>query len=150
MFTIQNTLEEYSGNKLNSNYDLFCYLKIAQKWNKIMGSTLSRVCAPAFFKNHILTITVLDSAWANELTMKKTNIFRNIQEETRVTVNDLRTRIGEIYNESKEDLCKKEKYITDEDMKWIENVLEKSNIEDEKLNDMFYSMLRNIIKSGYD
>ena len=61
MHTIENILNEYSKRNVN----LFAYLKIAQKWNIIIGETLSKICYPSFYKNGILTLTVADSVWAN-------------------------------------------------------------------------------------
>lgn len=146
MFSIQNMLEEYSSKNFRLNHDMFLYLKIYQNWNKIMGDTLSKICAPAFFKNNVLTVTVSDSAWANELMMKRVAIFKNIQKEINITVNELRTRIGDITTEIKEEK-NVESYITDEDMKWIDKVVSESNIEDEKMQKLFSSLLRNVVKN---
>ena len=43
MHTIENILNEYSKRNIN----LFAYLKIAQKWNIIIGETLSKICYPS-------------------------------------------------------------------------------------------------------
>ena len=45
----ENILNEYSKRNIN----LFAYLKIAQKWNIIIGETLSKICYPSFYKNGI-------------------------------------------------------------------------------------------------
>ena len=95
MHTIENILNEYSKRNIN----LFAYLKIAQKWNIIIGETLSKICYPSFYKNGILTLTVADSVWANEISMNRLNIFKNIKKETDIIVSELRTRVGEIENE---------------------------------------------------
>ena len=95
MHTIQNILNEYSKKNIN----LFGYLKIAQKWNIIIGETLSKICYPSFLKNGVLTLTVADTVWANEISMNRLNIFKNIKKETDIIVSELRTRVGEIENE---------------------------------------------------
>ena len=78
MHTIENILNEYSKRNIN----LFAYLKIAQKWNIIIGETLYKICYPSFYKNGVLTLTVADSVWANEISMNRLNIFKNIKKET--------------------------------------------------------------------
>lgn len=96
MHTIQNILNEYS----KKNISLYGYLQIAQKWNIIIGETLSKICYPSFFKNGVLTLTVIDTVWANEISMNRLNIIKNIKKETDIIVVEIKTRIGEI-NEDK-------------------------------------------------
>ncbi|WP_300717712.1 DUF721 domain-containing protein [uncultured Brachyspira sp.] len=86
MHTIKNTLEEYSSIKSYQNINLANYIKISQKWNDIMGEVLSKICTPSFYRNGILTVTVIDSVWANEIFMNRNNIFKNIKKETSIEV----------------------------------------------------------------
>ena len=146
MHTIQNILNEYSKKNIN----LFGYLKIAQKWNIIIGETLSKICYPAFFKNGILTLTVADTIWANEISMNRLNIIKNIKKETDVIVVEIKTRIGEInINESNDnennniEKNKSNNEISEEHKKWISGVMNESNIEDKRIEEIFYNILLN-------
>ena len=139
MHTIENILNEYSKRNIN----LFAYLKIAQKWNIIIGETLSKICYPSFYKNGILTLTVADSVWANEISMNRLNIFKNIKKETDIIVSELRTRVGEIENEENINSIDKNIYdnqniskneISEEHKNWILEVIKESNIDDKKIS----------------
>ena len=149
MHTIENILNEYSKRNVN----LFAYLKIAQKWNIIIGETLSKICYPSFYKNGILTLTVADSVWANEISMNRLNIFKNIKKETDIIVSELRTRVGEIENEKNINSIDKNIYdnqniskneISEEHKNWILEVIKESNIDDKKIEDIFYRILENV------
>ena len=149
MHTIENILNEYSKRNVN----LFAYLKIAQKWNIIIGETLSKICYPSFYKNGILTLTVADSVWANEISMNKLNIFKNIKKETDIIVSELRTRVGEIENEENINSIDKNIYdnqniskneISEKHKNWILEVIKESNIEDKKFEEIFYRILENV------
>ena len=149
MHTIENILNEYSKRNVN----LFAYLKIAQKWNIIIGETLSKICYPSFYKNGILTLTVADSVWANEISMNKLNIFKNIKKETDIIVSELRTRVGEIENEENINSIDKNIYdnqniskneISEKHKNWILEVIKKSNIDDKKIEEIFYRILENV------
>ena len=149
MHTIENILNEYSKRNVN----LFAYLKIAQKWNIIIGETLSKICYPSFYKNGILTLTVSDSVWANEISMNRLNIFKNIKKETDIIVSELRTRVGEIENEENNNSIDKNIYdnqniskneISEEHKNWILEVIKESNIEDKKFEEIFYRILENV------
>lgn len=149
MHTIENILNEYSKRNVN----LFAYLKIAQKWNIIIGETLSKICYPSFYKNGILTLTVADSVWANEISMNRLNIFKNIKKETDIIVSELRTRVGEIENEENINSIDKNIYdnqniskneISEKHKNWILEVIKESNIEDKKFEEMFYRILENV------
>lgn len=149
MHTIENILNEYSKRNIN----LFAYLKIAQKWNIIIGETLSKICYPSFYKNGILTLTVADSVWANEISMNRLNIFKNIKKETDIIVSELRTRVGEIENEENINSIDKNIYdnqniskneISEEHKNWILEVIKESNIEDKKFEEIFYRILENV------
>lgn len=149
MHTIENILNEYSKRNIN----LFAYLKIAQKWNIIIGETLSKICYPSFYKNGILTLTVADSVWANEISMNRLNIFKNIKKETDIIVSELRTRVGEIENEENINSIDKNIYdnqniskneISEEHKNWILEVIKESNIEDKKIEEIFYRILENV------
>ena len=149
MHTIENILNEYSKRNVN----LFAYLKIAQKWNIIIGETLSKICYPSFYKNGILTLTVADSVWANEISMNRLNIFKNIKKETDIIVSELRTRVGEIENEENINSIDKNIYdnqnisknkISEEHKNWILEVIKESNIEDKKIEEIFYKILENV------
>ncbi len=144
MHTIKNTLEEYSDRKLYQNINLSNYIKISQKWNEIMGEVLSKICYPSFYRNAVLTVTIIDSVWANEIFMNRNNIFKNIKKETNIEVVELKTRIGEINNTSEKINNKKEpiKELTKEHKEWIDNVIKESNIKDERMKEMFYNILR--------
>ena len=146
MHTIQNILNEYSKKNIN----LFGYLKIAQKWNIIIGETLSKICYPSFFKNGILTLTVADTIWANEISMNRLNIIKNIKKETDVIVVEIKTRIGEInINESNDnennniEKNKSNNEISEEHKKWISDVMNETNIEDKRIEEIFYNILLN-------
>lgn len=148
MHTIQNILNEYSKKNIN----LFGYLKIAQKWNIIIGETLSKICYPSFFKNGILTLTVADTVWANEISMNRLNIIKNIKKETDIIVVEIKTRVGEInINELKgnnelNNNIKKNKSnneISEEHKKWISDVMNETNIEDKRIEEIFYNILLN-------
>ena len=149
MHTIENILNEYSKRNIN----LFAYLKIAQKWNIIIGETLSKICYPSFYKNGILTLTVADSVWANEISMNRLNIFKNIKKETDIIVSELRTRVGEIENEENINSIDKNIYdnqniskneISEEHKNWILEIIKESNIEDKKIEEIFYRILENV------
>ena len=149
MHTIENILNEYSKRNIN----LFAYLKIAQKWNIIIGETLSKICYPSFYKNGILTLTVANSVWANEISMNRLNIFKNIKKETDIIVSELRTRVGEIENEENINSIDKNIYdnqniskneISEEHKNWILEVIKESNINDKKIEEIFYRILENV------
>lgn len=149
MHTIENILNEYSKRNIN----LFAYLKIAQKWNIIIGETLSKICYPSFYKNGILTLTVSDSVWANEISMNRLNIFKNIKKETDIIVSELRTRVGEIENEENINSIDKNIYdnqniskneISEKHKNWILEVIKESNIDDKKIEEIFYRILENV------
>ena len=149
MHTIENILNEYSKRNIN----LFAYLKIAQKWNIIIGETLSKICYPSFYKNGILTLTVSDSVWANEISMNRLNIFKNIKKETDIIVSELRTRVGEIENEENNNSIDKNIYdnqniskneISEKHKNWILEVIKESNIDDKKIEEIFYRILENV------
>lgn len=149
MHTIENILNEYSKRNIN----LFAYLKIAQKWNIIIGETLSKICYPSFYKNGILTLTVADSVWANEISMNRLNIFKNIKKETDIIVSELRTRVGKIENEENINSIDKNIYdnqniskneISEEHKNWILEVIKESNIDDKKIEKIFYRILENV------
>ncbi len=146
MHTIQNILNEYSKKNIN----LFGYLKIAQKWNIIIGETLSKICYPAFFKNGILTLTVADTIWANEISMNRLNIIKNIKKETDVIVVEIKTRVGEInineLNNNENNNIEENKSnieISEEHKKWISDVMNETNIEDKRIEEIFYKILLN-------
>ena len=148
MHTIQNILNEYSKKNIN----LFAYLKIAQNWNIIIGETLSKICYPAFFKNGILTLTVADTIWANEISMNRLNIIKNIKKETDIIVVEIKTRVGEINinelnnnNDNKKNISENESnnQISEEHKKWISKVMKEANIEDKRIEEIFYKILIN-------
>ena len=149
MHTIQNILNEYSKKNIN----LFGYLKIAQKWNIIIGETLSKICYPSFFKNGILTLTVADTVWANEISMNRLNIIKNIKKETDVIVVEIKTRVGEIninelknnneLNNNFNEANKSNNEISEEHKKWISDVMNETNIEDKRIEEIFYKILLN-------
>ena len=146
MHTIQNILNEYSKKNIN----LFGYLKIAQKWNIIIGETLSNICYPAFFKNGILTLTVADTIWANEISMNRLNIIKNIKKETDIIVVEIKTRVGEINNNelknnNKINISKNKSnnQISEEHKKCISKVMKEANIEDKRIEEIFYRVLIN-------
>ena len=141
MKEIIDILNEYS-NKRNTN--LYSYLKIANKWNIIMGDVLSKICYPSFFRNGILTVNVIDSVWANEIIMNKIKIFNNIKNETNIVVYNLVTRIEDINNNFENNDVKKnyvKKTITEEHKKWADKTIRESNIEDERMREKFYNIL---------
>ena len=140
MKEIIDILNEYS-NKRNTN--LYSYLKIANKWNIIMGDVLSKICYPSFFRNGILTVNVIDSVWANEIVMNKIKIFNNIKNETNIVVYNLITRIDDVNNNFENNNKKNyiKKTITEEHKKWADNTIKESNIEDEKMREKFYNIL---------
>ena len=149
MHTIENILNEYSKRNIN----LFAYLKISQKWNIIIGETLSKICYPSFYKNGILTLTVADSVWANEISMNRLNIFKNIKKETDIIVSELRTRVGEIENEENINSIDKNIYdnqniskneISEKHKNWILEVIKESNIDNKKIEEIFYRILENV------
>ena len=148
MHTIQNILNEYSKKNIN----LFGYLKIAQKWNIIIGETLSKICYPAFFKNGVLTLTVADTVWANEISMNRLNIIKNIKKETDIIVVEIKTRVGEVNidglnnnNDNKINISenKSNKEISEEHQKWVSKVIKEANIEDKRIEEIFYRVLIN-------
>ena len=148
MHTIQNILNEYSKKNIN----LFGYLKIAQKWNIIIGETLSKICYPSFFKNGVLTLTVADTVWANEISMNRLNIIKNIKKETDIIVVEIKTRVGEVNidglnnnNDNKINISenKSNKEISEEHQKWISKVIKEANIEDKRIEEIFYRVLIN-------
>ena len=146
MNTIKNILNEYSNRKLYQNANLSNYIKISQKWNDIMGEVLSKICYPSFYKNGTLIITVRDNVWANEIIMNKLNIFNNIKKETFIAVNDIRTKIGNINNDIQLNNNSKEiidKIVTKDHKKWINDIIEASQIKDERMKDIFYNILKN-------
>ena len=145
MREIKNILEEYSNIKSYQNINLANYIKISQKWDDIMGEVLSKICYPSFFRNSVLTVTIIDSVWANEIFMNRSNIFKNIKKETNIEVTELKTRIGEVNNRVQE-IPKTEKTtkkeIRKEHKEWIDNVIKESNIQDERMKEIFYNILK--------
>ncbi|WP_297297820.1 DUF721 domain-containing protein [uncultured Brachyspira sp.] len=145
MREIKNILEEYSNIKSYQNINLANYIKISQKWDDIMGKVLSKICYPSFFRNSVLTVTIIDSVWANEIFMNRSNIFKNIKKETNIEVTELKTRIGEVNNRVQE-IPKTEKTtkkeIRKEHKEWIDNVIKESNIQDERMKEIFYNILK--------
>lgn len=145
MREIKNILEEYSNIKSYQNINLANYIKISQKWDHIMGEVLSKICYPSFFRNSVLTVTIIDSVWANEIFMNRSNIFKNIKKETNIEVTELKTRIGEVNNRVQE-IPKTEKTtkkeIRKEHKEWIDNVIKESNIQDERMKEIFYNILK--------
>ena len=145
MREIKNILEEYSNIKSYQNINLANYIKISQKWDDIMGEVLSKICYPSFFRNSVLTVTIIDSVWANEIFMNRSNIFKNIKKETNIEVTELKTRIGEVNNRVQE-IPKTEKTtkkeIRKEHKEWIDNVIKESNIQDERIKEIFYNILK--------
>ncbi len=148
MHTIQNILNEYSKKNIN----LFAYLKITQKWNIIIGETLSKICYPSFLKNGVLTLTVADTVWANEISMNRLNIIKNIKKETDIIVVEIKTRVGEVNidglnnnNDNKINISenKSNKEISEEHQKWISKVIKEANIEDKRIEEIFYRVLIN-------
>ncbi|EKV57018.1 DUF721 domain-containing protein [Brachyspira hampsonii] len=147
MHTIKKTLEEYSDRKLYQNINLANYIKISQKWNDIMGEVLSKICYPSFYRNAVLTVTITDSVWANEIFMNRNNIFKNIKKETNIEVVELKTRIGEVNNKITEntnykDKKQEEKKLTKEHKEWIENTIKESGIKDERMKEIFANILK--------
>lgn len=147
MHTIKKILSEYSDRKLYQNINLSSYIKISQKWENIMGEVLSKICYPSFYRNAVLTITVKDSVWANEIFMNRSNIFKNIKTETNIVVTELKTRIGEIKKQENinnendiNDII--EKKITKEHKEWIDKVISESHIQDEIMKEKFYNILK--------
>lgn len=140
MKEIIDILNEYS-NKKNSN--LYSYLKIANKWNIIMGDVLSKICYPSFFRNGILSVNVIDSVWANEIMMNKIKIFNNIKNETNIVVYNLVTRIDDVNNNFDNNTKKNyvKKTVTEEHKRWADETIKESNIEDEKMREKFYNIL---------
>ena len=140
MKEIIDILNEYS-NKKNSN--LYSYLKIANKWNIIMGDVLSKICYPSFFRNGILSVNVIDSVWANEIMMNKIKIFNNIKKETNIVVYNLVTRIDDVNNNFDNNTKKNyvKKTVTEEHKRWADETIKESNIEDEKMREKFYNIL---------
>ncbi|MEI0564989.1 DUF721 domain-containing protein [Brachyspira pulli] len=145
MREIKNILEEYSNMKSYQNINLANYIKISQKWDDIMGEVLSKICYPSFFRNSVLTVTIIDSVWANEIFMNRSNIFKNIKKETNIEVTELKTRIGEVNNRVQE-IPKTEKTtkkeIRKEHKEWIDNVIKESDIKDERMKEIFYNILK--------
>lgn len=147
MDTIKTALEEYSGNKLKNNHNLLSFIKIVGSWDIIVGATIYRICTPSFYFNHILTITVVDSIWANELTMKQVVIIKNIKNTTGLEVSSIKTRIGEVLRNEirvKNREQSNNKVISDLNKKWIDKTLSDANIEDEEIRSMFMNTLRSI------
>ena len=147
MHTIKNTLEEYSDRKLYQNINLANYIKISQKWDDIMGEVLSKICYPSFYRNAVLTVTITDSVWANEIFMNRNNIFKNIKKETNIEVVELKTRIGEVNNNRKientnKENIKEEKELTKEHKEWIDNTIKESGIKDERMKEIFANILK--------
>ena len=147
MHTIKKILSEYSDRKLYQNINLSSYIKISQKWENIMGEVLSKICYPSFYRNAVLTITVKDSVWANEIFMNRSNIFKNIKTETNIVVTELKTRIEEIKKQENinnendiNDII--EKKITKEHKEWIDKVISESHIQDEIMKEKFYNILK--------
>lgn len=145
MQNIKYILNEYCDNKIYYNRNLACYIKISQKWNNIVGEVLSKICCPSFFRNSVLTITIRDSAWANEIFMNRYSIFKNIKNETGIEVAELKTRIGEIDNnyQMRNNYINKniKNEIKKEHKEWIDNVIKEANIEDNRMREMFYNIL---------
>ncbi len=133
MFSIKSALGQFIRINYRGNYNLNCYLRISEKWQEIIGESLSNICKPSFYKNNTLTIKVKDSVWANEIMMKQVHIFRNIKELLSIEVLKLHTQIGKI-EKTEEDNSKLiiENFILNEKQnKWIENTIKNSDIEDD-------------------
>jgi len=147
MNTIKTALEEYSREKLKNNYNLQSFIKIVENWESIVGTTIYKICTPNFYYNHVLNITVLDSIWASELTMKQVAIINNIKNTTGLEVISIRTKIDII--ERTDNIINKKKYcdhkvISEDNKKWILKTMTDANIENEEIKNMFENTLREI------
>jgi hypothetical protein len=153
MFTVKNILNEFSSRNYRGNYNLICYIKISEQWEQIVGETLSSICHPAFYLNNTLTIKVKDSAWANEILMKQIQIFKNIRKHLSIEVTSLRTQIGTIEKNNSEyqNIIKKieSRDMTENENKWIDDVMKVSDIEDSLIKEKFANILKiECIKNG--
>lgn len=153
MFTVKSILNEFSNRNYRGNYNLICYIKISEQWQQIVGETLSSICYPSFYVNNILTIKVKDSAWANEILMKQIQIFRNIKKYLSIEVTSLRTQIANIEKNDSEykNIIKKldTRDMTEKENKWIDDVIENSNIDDDIIKEKLVNILKiECIKNG--
>ncbi|MDA0063145.1 DUF721 domain-containing protein [Brachyspira hyodysenteriae] len=106
-----------------------------------------KICYPSFYRNAVLTVTITDSVWANEIFMNRNNIFKNIKKETNIEVVELKTRIGEVNNRTVEntnnkEIKKEEKELTKEHKEWIDNTIKESGIKDERMKEIFANILK--------
>ena len=83
----------------------------------------------------------------------KLNIFKNIKKETDIIVSELRTRVGEVENEENINSIDKNIYdnqniskneISEKHKNWILEVIKESNIDDKKIEEIFYRILENV------
>lgn len=58
-------------------------------------ATTSQI-SPAYFKDSVLTVHVASSAWAQEITMKKSQIIKQINEKIQAIPNNNQTKLNEI------------------------------------------------------
>ena len=68
---------------------------IVQKWTEIMPKGAEAYTKPVSIKNKTLIITVSNSAWLYQITLKKENILKKIKKIIKnKEINDIRFKIG--------------------------------------------------------
>ena len=84
--------------------------------------------------------------------MSKLKIVKNIKKETDIIVVEIKTRVGEVNidglnnnNDNKINISenKSNKEISEEHQKWISKVIKEANIEDKRIEEIFYRVLIN-------
>ena len=83
--------------------------------------------------------------------MNRLNIIKNIKKETDIIVVEIKTRVGEINindlnnNDNKINISenKSNNKISEEHKKWISKVMKEANIEDKRIEEIFYKILIN-------
>lgn len=141
MDALKDILSRYAPKRDRESQGAFsAYLPILRDWDRIIGKTIAKVSLPASFERETLIITVADASWAQELSLMKPEICKNIKDVTGVIVKDIRTRIGDVPQPKTEEREKpratKETFaMTADERAWVEKTLRQAGIDDKTLRD---------------
>ncbi len=71
--------------------------RFVEHWPKIVGAPIARHTKPAGIQNRILYVEVLNSGWAQELSMRRETILKRVKTfcDTSVQIDDVRFVLSE-------------------------------------------------------
>lgn len=155
MNLIEEIIKEYSGKNSYGRKDFSSFLKVSAKWEEIVGSSLSKISKPEFYKASVLTVCVTDNAWANEFMLYKTMVMNKTKQLSNVEVKDIKIHIGALENtssENKNGVQKEEEdyALSENDETFVSDLIKEANIENENLRNKFKRTLETYIKNYTD